>query len=266
MNDYPWLIAECGVNWDTVDQARDMIRMCAQAGFRFVKFQLYDRSVTDKIEDPALRQKLVARSLDTKAIRALVAEGRANRVEVFFTAMFPEAFWRLSQLSVPPWVKIRCADEHNIELWQACSRYWHSNVFYSTTNPAAGRDGRRIPLFCVPKYPAAVADYEPLMSEELRGRIGVSLHAPDIDLLERFILLEPIAIEVHVRRPEDTGCIDANVSLTISQVAGLVKKLRDEEEAEKQAEANAVLQEERAAIKRRREKYRARKEKQGATE
>ena len=59
----PRLIAECGVNWKNLDQAEDMIRAAADAGFNFAKFQLFDDAVIEKIPSDAVRAELAGKKL-----------------------------------------------------------------------------------------------------------------------------------------------------------------------------------------------------------
>ncbi len=226
MSDYPWLIDECGVNWKNLEQAEDMIRAAADAGFNFAKFQLFDDAVIEKIPSDAVRAELAGKKLGRTEIRRLCAVGRENRIEVFFTAMYEDAFHLLERAQVPPFVKVRLADEHNIPLWQAHARDWHGTTLYSTGNPEAEYGAGRIPLFCIGKYPAAPDEYEPAFAHASERRIGISLHAPDPALLKRILLSQFLAVELHVRLPYVTDCIDYAVSFSFTEAKELIREVR----------------------------------------
>lgn len=226
-----FLIAECGVNWDNVADAKEYVRLAADAGFTHAKFQLYDRDVIDRVKDSRLQEELERRRITKPIAKALVDAGYANRILVFFTVMYPKAMEIVDDNRLR-WIKIRHADfanHRNIAIFQEIGAYdFRGTIFYSTSNAADRQGIGRIPLFCVPKYPAAPEEYDAVWDAgDIAGRIGFSLHAPDQDLFQRAIASGAMAVEAHVKRDGQDGAIDDAVSITFSEARDWIREVRN---------------------------------------
>ena len=83
--------------------------------------------------------KLTARDI-------MILDGRAtiHGIKAFFIAMYPMAV-RILNDSPAEMVKIRLADRHNNEIWDACARDWYGKIVYSTPNLAEREFGRFLP-------------------------------------------------------------------------------------------------------------------------
>lgn len=224
------LIAEIGVNWSDLSDAVEHIHLAAGAGFGFAKFQLFDESVIGN-SDEAVQDELRKRVLNLSQAKTLVKAGKSAGVHVFFTAMYPGAMEIVLDTEVK-FLKIRHKDLHNHNLWIGIQQSgWTGLRFYSTDDPGAAVSIGHVPLYCVPKYPATPEDYAPLLDRErwgeIRGRIGVSLHAPDKELFQKLFLLGAPAIEVHVKKDGGRGVLDDAVSVEFGEVWEWIREVRD---------------------------------------
>lgn len=238
----PILIAECGVSWDTLDEARAMIECAKGAGFTLAKFQYYNEAVIKRTADESLREKLRARKLVGGQVAALYRHGKKCGIPVFFTVMFPEGIETILAIGVD-YLKVRHADAENIELWKEISEQeYHGTIFYSTSNARASFAANRIPLYCVPKYPALCEDYDPVYHEApLARRIGVSLHAPHRGAFLRAWYEGAVAIETHVRMDAHEDVLDREVAIPFSQATEWIAEGREPEEMEEIPDADAGL-------------------------
>ena len=84
----PILVAECGLNWDNLEQAKEMIELAKEADFDLCKFQLYNADVIRSCTNQEMRYKLIEHKLHPGHAGALFRHGRKHKIEVFFTVPF----------------------------------------------------------------------------------------------------------------------------------------------------------------------------------
>lgn len=223
-----FIIAECGVNWDNLSDAKEYVRLSAAAGCTHAKFQLYDRAVIDRIADKKTQEELERRRITKPMAKALVDAGYKNRILVFFTIMYPKAMEIVDDNRLR-WIKIRHADFNSVPIFQEIAMYdFRGTVFYSTSRPDDKQTIGRIPLYCVPRYPATPEDYAPVWDAgELYGRIGLSLHSKNKELFQRALASDALAIESHVKRDGQVGVIDDSVSVTFSELKDWISEVRN---------------------------------------
>jgi sialic acid synthase SpsE len=215
------IIAECGVNWDNLDQAFEMIEKSKEAGCAYTKFQLYDEQV---IKDSPLQVELTERMLTRKDAAELFDHGTKIGQPVIFTPMFVEAVDWIADMGCPL-VKIRYNDRHNIMLINSAldvgvpvlmSVDQRHTAFYK--DPAVKL------LYCVPKYPASPKDYEFVSADFSTGAYpgapifaGVSDHTKDNFIMALARLYGAEFCECHVML-SGTEPIEADWSKTFEGV------------------------------------------------
>ncbi len=222
----PYLVAECGVNWNSLSIACNMIRKAKDAGFDAAKFQLYDQRVIAKSPEN-VRAALEERRLTLSDARVLYGMGRQVGIPVFFTAMSTRAVKIVQKLGCDM-VKIRLLDSDNKMLMND-ARAACRIIMFSTANPQTKRPKNCIPLFCVPKYPAAALDYEAFFGAP--EGMGVSLHAPFRHLFRRLWYAGASVIEMHVCNDGDSECLDAAVSVPFGEASKWIKECRNADPA-----------------------------------
>jgi sialic acid synthase SpsE len=215
------IIAEAGVNFDTVDQAFALIEESKEAGCAYTKFQLYDESV---IKDSPLQAELWKRMLTRELAEKLFAEGEDIGQPVFFTPMFPEAVDWIAEMGCKL-IKIRYADNYNIELVNRALDVGVPVLLSADRHYVAYWRNPQIKLlYCVPKYPASPDDYAFLPEDFDTGAhpgapifAGVSDHTKGLEVMARANECGAAFCEVHVMI-EGTHPIDEAVSKTFEEV------------------------------------------------
>ena len=196
------IIAEAGANFDTVEQAFEMIEKSNEAGCAYTKFQLYDESV---IKDSPLRRELQKRMITREFAKLLVEEGEADGQPVFFTPMFLEAVDWIEEMGCP-FIKLRYSDRYNIEL---VSRALEVGVpvIISADREYSMYFGSPLVklLYCVPAYPARPEDYSILPEDFSTGAYpgapifsGVSDHTSGFEIMDRSLRSGAEFCEAHV--------------------------------------------------------------------
>jgi sialic acid synthase SpsE len=196
------IIAECGVNFDTVDQAFEMIEESMEAGCSYAKFQLYDESV---IKDSPLQAELRKRMITREFAEKLFEEGKDIGQPVIFTPMFLDAIDWIADMSCP-FVKIRYADNYNIELVNRALDVGVPVLLSADHRYLAHYRNPQIKLlYCVPKYPASPDDYAFVPEDFTTGAYpgarvfaGVSDHTKGLEVMQRARDYGAEFCEVHV--------------------------------------------------------------------
>jgi hypothetical protein len=222
----PFIICEAGVNWRDLVDADDMIREAAKAGADAVKFQAYNSNFTsDKeladlyVPLPQFRAVYHPRAdelntirLNESTIRYLYWRCQQHGIEFMATPMFPEAVAMLDPY-VKRW-KVRYADRENYAILKPC-RATGKPMLISGEN-----------MFCVSEYPPK--DWP--ASLQFKKMAGYSCHIPIWQHAAFAVEQHNLKyLEVHVRldRYEPHYCpIDVNVSITMSELAELCRRLK----------------------------------------
>ena len=178
------IVAEIGVNW-AWDNLTGRLRMVADTGCLWTKFQIFTKEMV-----PERFHDLVMDGDDVISVKDRCWDLGLSPI---FTPMYPKAVaWCGSDH-----IKIRHKDKDN-KLLIARAREKAAHVWISGKN-----------VFCVPKYPATISDYDPLwkvsMEDAAIGAFpnykGVSFHCPDISLIKR--CEQSQYLEWHVKFSED---------------------------------------------------------------
>jgi len=215
------IIAECGVNFDNIDQAFTMIENSKESGCAYTKFQLYDESV---IKDSPLQAELRKRMITRDIAALLVEEGEADGQPVFFTPMFVKAVDWIEDLGCKL-IKIRYNDRQNIELINRALDVGVPVMISIDRQYTAFYKDRSIKLlYCVPKYPAAPEDYQFAPEDFSTGAYhgapifsGVSDHTKGVEILGRAKVCGAEFCECHAMI-EGTQPIEAAWSKTLEEL------------------------------------------------
>ena len=157
------VIAECAINWNGLDEAKELIRKCAEYGVWAVKFQLFNG------------EKFKKWQLNQEQVNKLYEYAWEYHVDILFTPMYEEAWDMLYHTA---YVKIRYKDSLNID-WVNKALKKFGKVFISTPFPY--KHPRIINLLCIPEYPAKMEDY--FKNDYMVWYNGISDHTPNTDLM-----------------------------------------------------------------------------------
>ena len=224
----------------SLERAKRIIRECADAGADFVKFQCYtpDELVALRGDGPAPdpwgSDGWSMRDLYEKAqtphawFPELVAECEAVGVPWFSSVFGVESLILLEQLGCPAY-KIAALDaDTDFARLLGHGRGQIGPVPRGTKTIIASSRGARIPwadltLHCPEGYPQKPGDiYDDSTYEGFDdGFDGLSYHGTDVPIASRG--LTGYMLEVHVQLDDEPSELEANVSLTISQLRQLCK-------------------------------------------
>jgi N-acetylneuraminate synthase len=224
-----FIIAECCVNYRSLDEAATMIEQAARAGADAVKFQAYRAEDVKAHPRYAELAHIMLLSPDVEYLKEVCDH---NHIEFMCTPAYPQAITMLSPF-VKRW-KIRYMDRNNVALHTAL-REDHRPILVSCsgkrdtifTRRAAGK-ANIIWMFCVPEYPPK----EVHMPRSFGDKSGFSSHYPDRNVPLRAVRLGASFVEVHVKLNKySDGWIplDDAVSLTMKNLGWLVKQVRAHE-------------------------------------
>jgi len=210
------VIAECGVNFNSLEQAFEMIEKSKEAGCAYTKFQLYDESV---IKDSPLQADLRKRMITRQVAELLVEEGEADGQPVIFTPMFLEAVDWIAEMGCPL-IKIRLKDHANVEigtraqatgipiLTSISSSYINDYLtMHPETTHSYNDEQQQIRfLYCVGSYPAHPDTYRFLPSDFIGSKrpgshiiAGVSDHTSGFEVMQKAKEYGAEFCEVHVK-------------------------------------------------------------------
>jgi len=207
-----------------MERALCMIEDAKKSGFDLAKFQLYNRDVIARTQaEDWVKERLEIMRLTLNDARVLHGFGQKIGIHVFFTAMYPQAFEIIRKLDSGV-VKIRLSDRNRLCLFRA-ARISDLLILFSTDSIKEQVTKNTVPLYCVGKYPATEADYEPFFG--CPQGYGVSLHAPIESLFRRIWRRGASVVEMHVKNYGDEGCLDAAVSVGFGEAAKWIKEMRD---------------------------------------
>lgn len=200
------IIAECGVNFNSITEAMDMIHEGASIGLKYFKFQLFTKEQAPNFEHIVLTEKMA---------HSLIIAGLDEGVEVFFTPMYLEAVEICENIGVN-FYKIRNLDRYNQELIKKIEETKKPCFISLCANDFRSLDYRKynldifFPLLCVPKYPATFEDYQGIIT------FGYSDHTPDFQLCDFALRIPAEWFEMHVCSTHD--CFEHEWSKTFEDI------------------------------------------------
>ena len=115
------IIAECAINWDTLEEAKLMISKCKDLGLFAAKFQLYNEESLEGIEDPKVKEYCLKRMLSFGQAHELFNYGKSIGQEVFFTPSFEKAVDWCEEIGVN-YYKIRLNLSFIMVVTKMCTR------------------------------------------------------------------------------------------------------------------------------------------------
>lgn len=226
-----YIIADAGINWRDFNEADVLIRECAEARATAIKFQAY----TTEPESTPRSQEINNIILTKEKIAYLYWRCKAHKIEFMCTPMYPDAVEMLNPY-VKKW-KVRFADRHNMEIQDRC-KSTGKDILISTDDAFESNYPYKC-LYCVPEYPPEkdgdgnCGEFWKLAPGVYphKGFDGFSCHYPCIDIPINIWKSNPKLkyLEVHIKRdsyPDGYCPIDNDVSITISELAKLVKTIR----------------------------------------
>lgn len=231
------IVAECGVNFRSIEEAKQMIDECHELGLFATKFQIYE---SNQIKDHPQRKFLESIRLSYWDVMELFDHGKSIGQEVFFTPMFEEAVEWCEKVGVN-YYKIRFNDRNEYELIDKIvdtrKRYflstnqdhWIHPTNYIKTRISCDIDpSNQINLYCIPEYPARIEDYQ---KPRLHVYDGISDHTSNMDLFKwyrdeyskylPYNLFHPYYFEKHVCLTKD--CLESEWSCTFDELKEVLK-------------------------------------------
>ena len=223
------IVAEIGCNWNNREQAFKMMGMAKALGINLVKYQLFQK------ED--VPEEIKSMAIDEELAQSLVRVGRDHEQDVFFSCMYPEAVDICERIGVK-YYKVRYFDRNNLPLYRKLKKTKNKLIFVSCQSPhdtifynMAKYQKRVRFLYCVPKYPAYMRDYEGFMIEYFRNnpelglfpkRIhhGISDHIEHLGLFQAF-KNEDVWFEMHMK--VDDNCIESKWSKSFEELKTVLK-------------------------------------------
>lgn len=226
------MVAECGVNYHDLDDALEFVRTAKAIGCDAAKFQLYDEGV---IKDSSLRSELSQKMLTQERAHEIFSFGKNIQMPVFFSCMFAESIDWAVELGVP-YIKIRELDwrrRKESEQGRVVEKALGAQtplIISAQPNDLPPGDTRKERyanvkwLLCCPMYPAPLSWFN---EDYYEGFDGISNHYPGFGPTLLGVAKGMTMVEAHFTLSHTRGDIDDNVSFDPSQMAELIRSIRD---------------------------------------
>lgn len=235
-----FIVAEIGVNWQDIVEAKRMIEVFRESGADACKFQMYKE--THVARHP--RAEELKKILVTEEIaKELIEHGATCDIEVFFTPMYTQAVDILEKLDVNRY-KVRSGDATNTSLLRKVLET-RKDVMISVAgdrldwNALDEADSRyRVQLlYCIARYPAkdsevhlktAFPSQRPYISST--DYAGLSDHTTGITCAIAASAMGAQIIEKHVKLGTSYNWIDDEIAVTPLEFKEMVYHIRRIEE------------------------------------
>jgi len=240
-----FVTAEIGVNWDTLAEAKQMIKEAHWAGANAVKFQAYGKEEMDIVRQtkPQLADRLDKIRLD-RNIPAIIGEKNIGK-ELMNYAKSLGIMWYATPMSVAqidylesldtPMYKIREHDSQNHKMLDKVLSTSKNTIISTTRLPVDTSllfAPRVIWMFCIPKYPPALHEIVFLPDDSTGTSVfngafkGYSNHYPDIAIPFTAACLGAKFIECHVMLDLKEDSVDKAVSIPFYKLRQLVTMMK----------------------------------------
>jgi sialic acid synthase SpsE len=217
-----YIIADACVNFRSWFEASKMIDEVAATGCDCIKFQMWKE---EHIAGHPRFEELKKIILTENEVRYLYWR-TCGKIDLMITPFYPEAVGIINNY-VKQW-KIREKDNLNWGLIDKCLSTG-KNVLISMQDPKP-RTYLIKQLYCIPEYPPKQGHD---ILNNYKGFAGASCHYPNIEVALDFVRLGADFLEVHCIRDlygdDAYEPIDCKVSLTMSELKELVKRIREME-------------------------------------
>ena len=228
----PFIIAECGVNWTSLDEAESMIYLAAKAGADAVKFQVYNK---EQVAQHPAADQLLNILLSPGDLKRLKTYSDNIGIEFMATPMYLGAVEMLEEIGVTRY-KIREADCIYIPLLTAVMNTGKQIIISSNRVPAALTrfiyENRLLPvtntvhMYCIPKYPPELLDFHKSPIQYYTGGYyGYSNHFPTPESILIAAARGCKFFEIHAKLNHTTPLDDA-VSLTFKELENTIIKIK----------------------------------------
>jgi len=231
-----FIVAECGVNWRTLDEAKKMIHTFAECGADACKFQMYRPHMVAKHPRAEELQRI---TMTKEMAGELKTYGETVGIEVFFTPMYPEAVDDLESLYVNRY-KVRAKDATNTSLMKKVLSTGKDVIIsvagdrldWASLDETKSKYRVKL-LYCIDRYPAkdeevhlasAFPAYRSYQSSVEYS--GLSDHSPGISCSIAAAAMGAQIIEKHVMLDRSYDWIDAPVSVTPVEFKDMVHHIR----------------------------------------
>lgn len=230
------VVAECGVNWRSVNEAKRMIEVFKECGADACKFQWYKESL---VAGHPRAEELKKIMMTPEIAKELKEYGETIDIEVFWTPMFPQAVDELEKLDLNRY-KIRSKDATNISLLKRVLQTG-KEVLVSVANDrldwgALDDEKARYRvklLYCIQRYPAKDEEvhmkyaFPALRSYQASvDYVGYSDHTTGITGCITAVAMGAQIVEKHVMLDNTTDWIDKPVSVTPIEFKEMVYHIR----------------------------------------
>lgn len=194
------IVAECGVNWRTKEEAFAMVKQCKACGISHAKFQIFNE---ETIKDSPLKKELTPLILTIEDVQELYEYGKEIGQSVFFTPMFLEAVFWLEEIGATEIIKIRHFDRYEYSIIEKALKTAKRVIMsvdkrYRMSPDLTLNNILKIDfLLCVPKYPAEDKDYN-FKCMDFDFFAGVSDHTKGLNVAKRVLECRGRVLEKHV--------------------------------------------------------------------
>ena len=226
-----FVVAEIGVNWDgDFDIAKQMMITAKKAGCDAVKFQSFNEDI---IKDHPEKSRLLSTSIAENNIELINDLSKSVGIEWFSTPMYPEAVTLLD--SFVNRFKIREKDSRdlfekkNSPILDEILKLDKEVIISSEKSPKLLKNfgSQKIRwLYCVPKYPCQITDFDFTNIQEFDG---FSNHCPQIVVPLTSVILGAKIIEIHISYDKSGNYFDNNVSFDAHELYQLLTLIRQYE-------------------------------------
>ncbi len=219
------IIAEIGVNWDgDFRLLKEMMYEAKLAGCDLVKFQAFTKEM---IKDNPESERLAKSSISKDNVQKINDLANEVGIEWFCTPMYPEAVDFLN-----PYVKrfkIREVDARPLlenKTTQIFEKLLKTNKEIIISSEKSPRNSKYFGLknlkwlYCIPKYPCKLTDFD---FSKIKDFDGFSNHSNETIVPIISAVLGGKIIEVHVTSDKKKNFFDNNVSFDYSELKEIVK-------------------------------------------
>ena len=219
------IIAEIGVNWDgDFKLLKEMMQEAKLAGCDLVKFQAFTKEM---IKDHPESERLAKSSISKENVQKINDLANEVGIEWFCTPMYPEAVDFLN-----PYVKrfkIREIDARPLlenKTTQIFEKLLKTNKEIIISSEKSPRNSKYFGLknlkwlYCIPKYPCKLTDFD---FTKIKDFDGFSNHSNETIVPIISAILGGKIIEVHVTSDKKKNFFDNNVSFDYSELKEIVK-------------------------------------------
>ena len=229
------IIAEIGVNWDgDFELLEEMMQQAKLAGCDLVKFQAFTKEM---IKDHPESERLEKSSISKENVQRIDKLSNQIGIEWFCTPMYSEAVDFLN-----PYVKrfkIREVDARPLlenqttELFEKLLKTGKEIIISSEKSPRNckyfGLKNLKW-LYCVPKYPCNVTDFD---FTKINDFDGFSNHSNEMIVPIISAVLGGKIIEVHVTIDKRKKFFDNNVSFNFLELKEIIKNVHISDQIKK---------------------------------